>query len=158
MTTADDRAAEIPAEDAIVKAGREVLDSTATWKQGKTYQKNTVKTFHRSKGPKDGAAWYCRVSEHTKDDATFDEFWSKLGVDKAENEMQYVAVQRIVCNSCRSPLARFIPDIKKVQLIKRISPTQSVWTLYYHFPPPVSPRVFTVVQTTWVSETAPRTG
>ncbi|RPD66414.1 hypothetical protein L226DRAFT_542957 [Lentinus tigrinus ALCF2SS1-7] len=131
---------EIPAEDVIIKAGQEVLDSTATWKQGKTYQKNTVKTFHRSKGPKDGAAWYARVSEHTKEDATFDEFWSKLGVNKAENELQ------------------FIPDIKKVKLIKRISPTQSVWTLYYHFPPPVSPRVFTVVQTTWLSEATPRTG
>ncbi|KAI0707618.1 hypothetical protein C8Q76DRAFT_628199 [Earliella scabrosa] len=131
---------EIPAEDAIIKAGREILDNTASWKQGKTYQKNTVKTFHRSKGPKDGAGWYARVSEHTKEDATFEEFWSKLGVDKAENEMQ------------------FIPDIKKVKLIKRISPTQSVWTLYYHFPPPVSPRVFTVVQTTWLSETSPKTG
>ena len=67
-----------------------MLDTTTTWKQGKSYQKNAVKTFHRSKGPKDGAAWYCRVSEHTKEDATFDEFWSKLGQDKAENEMQYV--------------------------------------------------------------------
>ena len=81
---------EIPAEDAIVKAGREILDNTASWKQGKTYQKNTVKTFHRSKGPKDAAGWYARVSENTKEDATFEEFWSKLGVDKAENEMQYV--------------------------------------------------------------------
>ena len=59
-----------------------------SWKQGKTYQHNKVKTFSRSKGPKDGAGWYCRVSEHTKEDATFDEFWSKLGENKAENEMQ----------------------------------------------------------------------
>ena len=81
---------EIPAEDAIIKAGREVLDSTTAWKQGKTYQKNTVKTFSRPKGPKDGTAWYCRVSEHAKDEATFGEFWGKLGQDKAENEMQCV--------------------------------------------------------------------
>lgn len=60
------------------------------WKQGKAYQKNTVKTFHRSKGPKDGAGWYSRVSEHTKEDSTFDEFWSKLGVNKAENEKESV--------------------------------------------------------------------
>ncbi|KAH9945886.1 uncharacterized protein BXZ73DRAFT_37246 [Epithele typhae] len=130
----------IPAESAIIKAGRELIDSTATWKQGKSYQKNTVKTFHRPKGPKDGTAWYARVSEHSKEDATFDEFWSKLGQDKAENEMQ------------------FIPDIKKVKLVKQISPTQQVWTLFYQFPPPVSPRVFTVVQTTWLSESSPRTG
>lgn len=54
--------------------------------------------------------------------------------------------------------SRYIPDIKKVKLIKRISPTQSVWTLYYQFPPPVSPRVFTVVQTMWRSEESPKTG
>lgn len=80
---------EIPAADVIIKAGREVLDSTHSWKQGKSYQKNAVKTSHRAKGPKDGTAWYCRASEHTKKDATFDEFWSKLGQNRAENEMQY---------------------------------------------------------------------
>lgn len=81
---------DIPAEDVIIKAGREVLDSTTSWKQGKSYQKNTVKTSSRSKGAKDGASWYCRVSSHAKEEATFEEFWSKLGQDKAENEMQYV--------------------------------------------------------------------
>ncbi|KAI1794613.1 hypothetical protein LXA43DRAFT_114317 [Ganoderma leucocontextum] len=131
---------EIPSEDAIITAGREVLDEAESWKQGKSYHHHTVKTFHRKKGPKDGAAWYARVSEHDKEDATFEEFWSKLGENKAENEMQYV------------------PEIDKVQLIKQISPNQSVWTLFYRFPPPVSPRVFTVVQTTWLSETSPRTG
>ncbi len=49
-----------------------------------------MKTFSRPKGSKDGAGWHLRVSEHTKEDATFDEFWSKLGLNKAENEMQYV--------------------------------------------------------------------
>ncbi|OJT09113.1 hypothetical protein TRAPUB_14440 [Trametes pubescens] len=134
------KSAEIPAEDAIIKAGKELLESTSSWKQGKVYQHNTVKTSSRSKGPKDGAGWYCRVSEHAKEDATFEQFWSKLGQNKAENEMQYM------------------PEIKKVTLIKRISDTQSVWTLFYHFPPPVSPRVFTVVQTTWLSTDSPRTG
>ncbi|KAI8989689.1 hypothetical protein BD414DRAFT_313929 [Trametes punicea] len=131
---------EIPSEQEIIEAGKQLLESTKSWKQGKTYQRNKVKTFHRAKGPRDGTAWYCRVSEHTKEDATFEEFWSKLGENKAENEMQ------------------FIPEIKKVTLIKRISPTQSVWSLYYQFPPPVSPRVFTVVQTTWLSTDTPRTG
>lgn len=56
------------------------------------------------------------------------------------------------------PPFRYIPEIKKVTLIKQISPTQSVWTLFYHFPPPVSPRVFTVVQTTWLSTDSPKTG
>ncbi|KAI0647321.1 hypothetical protein C8Q79DRAFT_620280 [Trametes meyenii] len=131
---------EIPPEDEIIKAGKQLLETTPSWKQGKAYQHNTVKTFHRAKGPKDGTAWFGRVSEHTKEDATFDEFWSRLGENKAENEKEY------------------IPEIKKVTLVKQISPTQSVWTLYYTFPPPVSPRVFTVVQTTWLSPDAPRTG
>ncbi|OSD08592.1 hypothetical protein PYCCODRAFT_36469 [Trametes coccinea BRFM310] len=132
--------AEIPSEEEIINAGKQLLESTPSWKQGKAYQHGKVKTFSRAKGPKDGAGWFGRVSEHTKEDATFDEFWSKLGENKAENEMQY------------------IPEIKKVTLIKQISPTQSVWSLYYHFPPPVSPRVFTVVQTTWLSTESPRTG
>ncbi|TBU35710.1 hypothetical protein BD311DRAFT_11689 [Dichomitus squalens] len=131
---------EIPSEDVIIKAGREVLDDTANWKHGKSFHKNTVKTLSRKKGPKDGAAWHARVSEHDKDEVTFEEFWDKLGKDKANNEMQY------------------IPEIEKVQLIKQISPNQSVWTLFYKFPPPVSPRVFTVVQTIWFSETSPRAG
>lgn len=42
---------------------------------------------------------------------------------------------------------RYVPEIKKVTLIKDISPTQSIWSLYYTFPSPVSPRVFTVLQT-----------
>ena len=66
------------------------MDDTANWKEGKSYHKHTVKTFHRKKGPKDGTGWYARVSEHDKDDATFEEFWSKLGEDKANNEMQCV--------------------------------------------------------------------
>jgi len=39
-----------------------------------------------------------------------------------------------------------------------LSPTAQIWTLYYTFTPPVSPRVFTVVQVTHLSETTPRTG
>ncbi|TFK55064.1 hypothetical protein OE88DRAFT_1732340 [Heliocybe sulcata] len=131
---------EVPPEDAILAAANEVLESTKSWKQGKSYFNNTVKTFSRPKGPHDGAGWYCRVSEHTADDATFDEFWSKLGNDKPENEM------------------KFIGDIKKVTLIKRISDTQAIWSMYYNFPPPISPRVFTVVQIVHLNTASPRTG
>ncbi|CCM04719.1 uncharacterized protein FIBRA_06907 [Fibroporia radiculosa] len=131
---------ELPSEETLVSLGQALLDSTPSWKQGKTYQKGIVKTCSRPKGPQDGAPWHCRLSEHTPEDATFDEFWSKLGVDKAQNEMQY------------------IPDIKKVTLVSQISPTQAVWTLYYTFPPPVSPRIFTVLQTMYLDTTSPKTG
>lgn len=53
---------------------------------------------------------------------------------------------------------RYIPNIKKVAEVKKISPTQSIWTLYYTFPPPVSPRVFTVLQVTDLDESTPKTG
>ncbi|CAL1705144.1 unnamed protein product [Somion occarium] len=131
---------DIPSEESILAAGRAVLESIRGWKEGKSYNHHTVKTFSRSKGPNDGAAWHCRVSEHTSDDATFDEFWDKLGNNKAENEKE------------------FISEIKKVSLVKQISRTQSIWTLYYTFPPPVSPRVFTVLQTTHIEENPRRTG
>ncbi|KAG8217565.1 hypothetical protein J3R82DRAFT_5716 [Butyriboletus roseoflavus] len=53
---------------------------------------------------------------------------------------------------------RFIGAIKKVALVKRISETQTIWTLYYTFPPPISPRVFTVLQTVHLVESAPKSG
>ena len=67
-----------------------MLESSLSWKQGKTYEKNTVTTYYRAKGPKDGASWYARVSEHPKEHGTFEEFWSKLGVNKTENEKECV--------------------------------------------------------------------
>ncbi|KAF8136414.1 hypothetical protein EV363DRAFT_733520 [Boletus edulis] len=131
---------EVPSEDTIIALGKELIDSTATWKKGKTLAKGKVLTLSRPKGPGDGAPWHCRVSEHTKEDATFDEFWGKLGVDKAENEKE------------------FIEPIKKIAQVKSISDTQSIWTLYYTFPPPVSPRVFTVLQTVHLVESSPKSG
>lgn len=45
---------------------------------------------------------------------------------------------------------RFIPELDIVTLLENISPNQTLWTLHYKFPPPVSPRVFTVLQVTHV--------
>ncbi|EIN07161.1 hypothetical protein PUNSTDRAFT_104692 [Punctularia strigosozonata HHB-11173 SS5] len=131
---------EIPDEATILEKGKAILDSTGSWKPGKSFYHGTVKTISRPKEAGDGAPWHGRISEHTREDATFDEFWSKLGVDKAENEKNYIA------------------DIKKVAKVKEISPNMIVWTLYYTFPPPVSPRVFTVVQITHLESTSPRSG
>ncbi|KAL4077336.1 hypothetical protein V8B97DRAFT_1428375 [Scleroderma yunnanense] len=112
-----------PPEDTIIALGRELIESTDVWR----------------KAP-DETPWHCRVSQHSKKDGTFDEFWSKLGVNKPENEKQ------------------FISSIKHVDQVKRISETQSIWTAYYTFPPPLSPRVFTVLQTIHLDSTTPRTG
>lgn len=83
------RYSEIPSEEALVQAAFDVLNSSSSWKAGKTFHK-VVRTYSKSKGPGDGAPWHARVSEHTAEDATFDEFWSKLGEDHAQNEKEYV--------------------------------------------------------------------
>ncbi|KAI0062309.1 hypothetical protein BV25DRAFT_668991 [Artomyces pyxidatus] len=132
---------DLPSDDAVLAASRELLASTESWKRGKAYQKNKVNTMSRPKGPGDGASWFARVSEHTAEDATFDEFWSKLGHNHSVNETEYIA------------------DVKKATLIKQISPTQAIWSMYYEFGSfGVSSRVFTVLQTTYLDESSPRTG
>lgn len=79
---------ELPDDAAILAAGKALIDSTPSWKAGKTYHK-IVKTFHRPKHAEDGAPWHCRVSEHPASEATFDQIWSKLGADKALHEKEY---------------------------------------------------------------------
>ncbi|KIK31149.1 hypothetical protein PISMIDRAFT_670132 [Pisolithus microcarpus 441] len=140
LTNSAVKLGDIPPESAIIALGNELLVATESWKKGKTFAKGKVLTLHRPPGNGNESSWYCRVSQHDKEDATFDEFWSKLGVNKAENEKQFVSA------------------IKQVAEVKRISATQSIWTLYYTYPPPVSPRVFTVLQTTYLSSAAPRSG
>lgn len=131
---------ELPSDEQVIAAAREVLEASKGWK-GKANQKNTVRTYCRPKGAGDGAPWHCRVSEHTAAEATFDEFWSKIGVDHSENEKEYIDV------------------VKKATLIKKISATQEIWSTYYEFPTfGVSPRVFTVLQVTHYEPSSPRTG
>jgi hypothetical protein len=47
---------------------------------------------------------------------------------------------------------RFIPEIKKVKLVKSLSPNAEIWTMYYELSPVLSPRVFTVLQVNQLSE------
>jgi len=131
---------EIPQEDQILEEARKILTSTSSWKQGKTYGKYKVVTSSRAKVEGDGAPWHCRSSTHAKEDGTFDEMWDKLANDKAHNEMQY------------------IPEIQKTTHIQKISESARIETLYYKFPPPISPRVFTVLQLEHLSTSTPRTG
>lgn len=80
---------ELPPEDKLIAQAHAILETTDKWKQGKTFHK-VVKTYSRPKFKGEIANWYCRVSEHGPEDATFDEFWSKLGVDKGTNEVKSV--------------------------------------------------------------------
>ncbi|KAF8163618.1 hypothetical protein B0H34DRAFT_745641 [Crassisporium funariophilum] len=131
---------EIPPEETIIAEATKLVEDSLTWKSGKSFFNNSVKTIYRPKGPGDGAPWYARISEHTPQEATFDQFWDKLAHDKPINEKQ------------------FIHEIQKVTKVKELSPTSSIWTMYYTFTPPVAPRVFTAVQVIHLSETTPRTG
>lgn len=84
--------------------------------------------------------------------------WNGLGVNKAEKEKEFVCLS---CPSSEASLyesSRYIEDLKKVTLIKQISSTESIWNTYYHIPPPLSHRIFTVLQVTRLEETSPRTG
>ncbi|KAJ7046974.1 hypothetical protein C8F04DRAFT_1062339 [Mycena alexandri] len=127
----------LPSDEEAMAAADTLFESSKTWKEGKTIK--GVKTY-REKDPDDGAPWHCRVSVHKPEEATFEQLWAKLGKDKALNEKE------------------FIPDINKVAKVKQISDTQTIWTLYYTFTPPVSPRVFTVLQITRLDESSPRSG
>lgn len=49
-------------------------------------------------------------------------------------------------------------EVRKVTPLKHISPTQTIWTTLYNFPPPISPRVFTILELTHLDDSSPRTG
>ncbi|TFK63232.1 hypothetical protein BDN72DRAFT_847807 [Pluteus cervinus] len=139
LTIVPVKPSEIPSEELLLSLGKELLASSGSWKAGKTFHKK-VKTYWSAKDTDQGAPWHSRVSEHTPEEATFDQLWDKLGKDKAINEKE------------------FIPDIHKVTKVKDLSPNASIWTLHYKFPPPVSPRVFTVLQVTYLEDASPRSG
>ncbi|KAG6327390.1 hypothetical protein ID866_11699, partial [Astraeus odoratus] len=131
---------DVPSEDTLLALGRELLASTESWEKGKPLANGKVLPLYRRAGSGDPAPWHCRVSQHPKEDITFDEFWSKIGLNKPVNEKEFLA------------------SLKEVAEVKRISETQSIWTRYYTYPPPVAPRVFTILQTIYLDDNSPRNG
>lgn len=69
----------------MLASARALVADIKTWKQGKTINDGVHIYSKRASGAP--AGWHCRISEHAAADATFDEFWAKLGVDKADNEV-----------------------------------------------------------------------
>lgn len=126
------RPSEIPSEEVIIAAGRELIESTDTWKKGKTFA--GVKTLFHS------GDWHCRLSEHPPDQITFQQLWDKMAYDKASNEKE------------------FTPILNKVTKVKELSPTAQIWALHYKFPFPVSKRIFTVLQVVHEENTNPPSG
>jgi len=130
LTMRQYKLSEIPPEGQLYPAAEKIIANMKTWKKGKTYNRHntTVHTVSCPKGPKDEGNWHGRHSVHASSRATFDEFWEGLGVDKAAKEAEY------------------IPELKRTTLVKEVAPNQFINSLYYEFPPPVSPRVFTEMQ------------
>lgn len=88
---------EIPSTSDVVEAARNLIasDLATQWKAGKTFDVKLasnatirkVPTYSRKVGQK-GETWFMRVTQHDKEDGSFDEFWQGLGVDHAEHEAQ----------------------------------------------------------------------
>lgn len=86
----------LPLEQTLIEAGKDVLKSTKSWKPGKTFSNTKgdtpyhVKISSRPREQGDEAGWHSRYSEHRE--GTFDEFWERLGRNKAINEKEYVQI------------------------------------------------------------------
>lgn len=78
--------ADIPPEDQILQAGRELIEKSREWPMTKTYAKGMVKGYKHPKGDDDEQFWFCRVSEHTPAEVTFEELWHGLAINKGDHE------------------------------------------------------------------------
>lgn len=73
--------------EVLIRDGQSVLEASITWKKGKTF--GDVKTFsYRVREGQRSVTWHCRVSEHRREDLTFEELWEKLGKNKIVNEQR----------------------------------------------------------------------
>ncbi|THH07286.1 hypothetical protein EW145_g3479 [Phellinidium pouzarii] len=121
---------DFPSEEQIVQAGRELVDATLKWNHSKDFCKGIVKGYVHSKEADDEEPWFCRVSVHAPEVASFDEMWFGLGTNKPVHEKEYVHT------------------VDQVVLLKSLSDHAAVWNLHYKFPLLVGNRTFTVLQVT----------
>ncbi|KAL5529200.1 hypothetical protein ACEPAG_5174 [Sanghuangporus baumii] len=128
LSLAPVKSSEIPPEDQLLQAGRELIEATLKWKHTKDYCKGVVRGYTSPKQADDEEPWFCRASEHAPEEITFDEFWFGLGTNKPEHER------------------KFVHSIDHVVLLKRLSDRAAIWNLHYKFNPPISNRTFTVLQ------------
>ncbi|KZT58316.1 hypothetical protein CALCODRAFT_403351, partial [Calocera cornea HHB12733] len=122
----------------VLRSASALLDSSASWKPHKKFHRGLVSTLsRRDRAPAGGGqrapAWHVRVSEHSKagdgqGGEGFADLWWALGVDHSLHEQEYV------------------PELKRATLLRTFEPGRAeAWALYYTFPPPISPRTFTVL-------------
>ncbi|KAF9483655.1 hypothetical protein BDN70DRAFT_276934 [Pholiota conissans] len=119
----------VPTDDVLIKHAQDILQASASWQEGKTYQ--NIKTFvweERPKTTKKSHRWYCLVARIKKDDISFDKMWSKVGRNQVWHQKSH------------------LPSIAKATRIQYISETYSIWNMLVTLPPPLSPRVYTLCQ------------
>ncbi|KAF7290687.1 hypothetical protein MIND_01309000 [Mycena indigotica] len=119
----------IPPDSQIVTEAKELILDSHTWKQGRTFYDGLVQTAH--KVFPDGGPWHSRVSRHS---LPFDQFSAMLGDD-------WMLVKKAFNDA-------YIHEIDEISLVKKLSPTASIWKALYRFPSPIAPRVFTILQVT----------
>lgn len=76
----------IPPEDELIKLARELAEASQSWKHTKVFEKGLVRGYAHDRDEDDEEPWFCRVSEHTTEEISFDEFWFGLGTKKPEHE------------------------------------------------------------------------
>jgi hypothetical protein len=83
---------ELPTDEAVITAAKELLATTTSWKRGKIYGKHAVQTSWRGADGPNEFSWHCRVSEHSREEATFDVMWDKLGPKGPDLEPELVSI------------------------------------------------------------------
>ncbi|EJD44162.1 hypothetical protein AURDEDRAFT_152230 [Auricularia subglabra TFB-10046 SS5] len=118
----------IPPRETLLAAAEALLSSADAWKKGKVF--GAVQSLTRPKHKDDpaGPPFHARLSTHTAEECTFEEFWDGLGIGRAQNETEYIS------------------EIKEASLVQQLNEHDAVYSMLYVFPAPLQPRVFTVLQ------------
>ncbi|KAG8720511.1 hypothetical protein FRC11_003144, partial [Ceratobasidium sp. 423] len=138
---------DIPDAQAVLAEAKALIEGVQGWPEGKTY--NHIRT---NKKMVPGPAWHSRTSVHGPEEGTFGEIWNCLGVKHSLNEKEYVPeVATATClgsfGSFEGACLTYTPS----HLI-RLTSNGTAWSMGYHFTPPVSDRVFTVLITCVLEE------
>ncbi|KAF4622198.1 hypothetical protein D9613_009365 [Agrocybe pediades] len=123
----------IPQDAVLIKDAQTTLDASLSWRAAKP-QDGCQTFFHEEHDErrKTTRTWHCIVRNIHKDEVSFTRLWERMGKDKVENQKSYVAT------------------ISRVTRISSLAEGQAIWTLLFTYPPPMSPRVFTIFQASWL--------
>ena len=142
-------AAEIPPDAVLMDDAQAVLAASVSWLPAKNY--GAVKTFvpHDSSGA--ALHWHCAVSEFRANQTPFARIWDKLGRNQVQHQqrsvLHFVSRWRSLTRT-----ASHLSGLMKVARVRYISELQSIWTTLFSAVAPLSPRIYTIYQTSWLVE------